>query len=169
MRTVPPIAAAARIVRVAPEGWIEARLLLQTERSKSNESSVSKSWHITRWVLQSLLALAFGASSAMKFNMTADDVAKQLTFVSPDQAVMLIRVVGVCEVAGMLGMILPSALRILPQLTVAAAIGMVVLMLCAAVISAQQGPMMAIAPLVFAGIAGTVAFGRTVKAVIAPK
>ncbi len=135
----------------------------------SNESSFSKSWHITLWVLQSLLALAFGASGAMKFNMTAEEVAKQLTFVSPDQAVMLIRVVGVCEVAAMLGMILPSALRILPQLTVAASIGIVVLMLCAAVISFQQGVAMAIPPLVFAGIATTVAFGRITKAVITPK
>ena len=135
----------------------------------SNESSFSKSWHITLWVLQSLLALAFGSAAAMKFNMTAEEVAKQLTFVSPDQAVMLIRVVGVCEVAAMLGMILPSALRILPQLTVAASIGIVVLMLCAAVISFQQGVAMAIPPLVVAGIATTVAFGRITKAVITPK
>ena len=135
----------------------------------SNESSFSKSWHITLWVLQSLLALAFGSAAAMKFNMTAEEVAKQLTFVSPDQAVMLIRVVGVCEVAAMLGMILPSALRILPQLTVAASIGIVVLMLCAAAISYQQGVVMAIPPLVFAGIATTVAFGRITKAVITPK
>lgn len=135
----------------------------------SNESSFSKSWHITLWVLQTLLALAFGSAAAMKFNMTAEEVAKQLTFVSPDQAVVLIRVVGVCEVAAMLGMILPSALRILPQLTVAASIGIVVLMLCAAVISFQQGVAMAIPPLVFAGIATTVAFGRITKAVITPK
>ena len=135
----------------------------------SNESSFSKSWHITLWVLQSLLALAFGSAAAMKFNMTAEEVAKQLTFVSPDQAVVLIRVVGVCEVAAMLGMILPSALRILPQLTVAASIGIVVLMLCAAAISYQQGVVMAIPPLVFAGIATTVAFGRITKAVITPK
>ncbi|NCW46385.1 MAG: hypothetical protein EBV77_13180 [Gemmatimonadaceae bacterium] len=52
----------------------------------SNESSFSKSWHITLWVLQGLLALAFGAAGAMKFTMPADVVAKQLTFVSPDQA-----------------------------------------------------------------------------------
>jgi hypothetical protein len=138
----------------------------------STETSFSKSWHITLWVLQTLLALAFGTAGAMKLNAGVAEfaeVAKQLNFVSPDQAVMLIRVVGVCEVAGMLGMILPSALRILPQLTVAAAIGIVVLMLCAAVISFQQGVVMAIPPLVFAGIATTVAFGRITKAVIEPR
>lgn len=138
----------------------------------STETSFSKSWHITLWVLQTLLALAFGTAGAMKLNAGVAEfaeVAKQLNFVSPDQAVMLIRVVGVCEVAGMLGMILPSALRILPQLTVAAAIGIVVLMLCAAVISFQQGVVMAIPPLVFAGIATIVAFGRITKAVIEPR
>ena len=135
----------------------------------SNQASQSKGWHITLWVLQGLLALAFGASGAMKFTMPKEMVASQLTFVTPDTAMLLIRIVGVCEVAGALGMILPSALRILPWLTTAAGVGMVVLMLCAAVISAQQAPVMAIAPLVFACIAGTVAYGRTVKAVIAPK
>lgn len=135
----------------------------------SNEASFSKSWHITLWVLQGLLALAFGAAGAMKFTMPADEVAKQLTFVSPDQAVMLIRFVGTCEVAGALGMILPSALRIMPRLTVAAAIGIVILMIAAAVVSLPQGVSAAIAPLVFAGIAATIAFGRSSKAVIAPK
>lgn len=135
----------------------------------SNEPSFSKSWHITLWVLQGLLALAFGAAGAMKFTMPADMVAKQLTFVSPDQAVMLIRFVGTCEVAGALGMILPSALRIMPRLTVAAAIGIVILMISAAVVSLPQGVPAAIAPLVFAGIAATIAFGRSSKAVIAPK
>jgi len=138
----------------------------------STETSFSKSWHITLWVLQTLLALAFGTAGAMKLSAGVAEfaeAAKQLNFVSPDQAVMLIRVVGVCEVAAMLGMILPSALRILPQLTVAASIGIVVLMLCAAVISFQQGFAMAIPPLVFAGIATTVAFGRITKAVITPK
>jgi hypothetical protein len=138
----------------------------------STETSFSKSWHIILWVPQTLLALAFGTAGTMKLNAGVSEFAesaKQLNFVSPDQAVMLIRFVGVCEVAGMLGMILPSALRILPQLTVAAAIGIVVLMLCAAAISYQQGVVMAIPPLVFAGIATTVAFGRITKAVITPK
>jgi len=135
----------------------------------SDEPTFSKSWHITLWVLQGLLAFAFGSAGAMKFTMPADEVAKQLTFVSADQAVMLIRIVGTSEVAGALGMILPSALRIMPRLTVAAAVGMVILMLAAAVISLPQGIAMAIPPVVFAGIAATVAFGRTTKAVIAPK
>lgn len=135
----------------------------------SNEPPFSKSWHITLWVLQGLLALAFAGAGASKFSMSADEVAKQLTFVSPDQALMLIRFVGTCEVAGALGLILPSALRILPRLTVAAAVGILVLMLAAAAISLQQGLVMAIAPLVFAALAATVAWGRSAKAVIAAR
>lgn len=135
----------------------------------SNEVAQSKAWHITLWVLQGLLALAFGMAGAMKFTLPPEEVAKQLSFVSGETAMLLIRIVGGSEVAGALGMILPSALRIQPRLTVFAAIGFVVLMLCAAVISAQQGIAMAVAPLIFCVIAGVVAWGRSTKAVIAAR
>lgn len=135
----------------------------------SNPASQSKAWHITLWVLQSLLALAFGMAGAMKFTLPPEEVAKQLNFVAPDTAMLLIRIVGVSEVAGALGMILPAALRIQPRLTVFAAVGFVIIMLCAAVISAQQGMVMAIAPLIFCGMAATVAWGRSMKAVIEAK
>src|SRR5258708_178030 len=73
-----------------------------------------------RWIAQGLVGAAFLMAGGMKLIMSADDLAKQGATVSMG----LVRFIGVAEVAGALGVILPSATRILPRLTALAAVGL---------------------------------------------
>jgi peptidoglycan/LPS O-acetylase OafA/YrhL len=72
-----------------------------------------------------------------------------------------IRVIGVCEVLGPVGLILPWALRILPGLTALAAAGLVLIMVGATVSTlAIGGGLLALPTLLFGLLAALVAYGR---------
>lgn len=80
------------------------------------------------WVVQVLLALAFGMAGFMKLSMPISELAaKGMGFVNhtPES---LVRFIGIAEVLGALGLILPSALRIKPILTPLVAVGIVLIM-----------------------------------------
>ena len=72
-----------------------------------------------------------------------------------------IRFIGICEVLGAVGLILPYALRIMPGLTALAAAGLVVIMIGATVSTlAIGGGLLALPTLLFGLLAGLVAYGR---------
>jgi hypothetical protein len=83
---------------------------------------------------------------------------------SPNQIVLpglFLRFIGVCEVLGGLGLILPGLLRIRPGLTPLAAAGLVIIMIGATVLSfAADGMAAAIIPFVTGILAAFVAYGR---------
>ena len=68
--------------------------------------------------------------------------------------------IGVCEVLGGLGLILPGLLHIKPGLTPLAAAGLVIIMIGAVVVSLPMGLAMALLPLVAGLLAAFVAYGR---------
>ena len=69
-----------------------------------------------------------------------------------------------------LGLILPSALRIKPKLTVAAAIGLLTVMVLAAGTHLMRGDLVGTPPSVILGaLAAFVAWGRAKAATIAPR
>jgi len=70
-----------------------------------------------------------------------------------------IHFIGVCEVLGGLGLVLPGLLRIRPGLTPLAAAGLVVIMIGATVVSIPMGAVAAL-PLVVGILAAFVAYGR---------
>ena len=80
------------------------------------------------WIVQGVLALVFLFAGGMKL-ITPIEV---LSVMSPFPG-EFIRFIGVCEVLGAVGLILPYALRILPGLTALAAAGLVVIMVGATV------------------------------------
>src|SRR5262245_1965461 len=86
------------------------------------------------WLVQRLLAVLFLFAGAMKL-MTPVEV---LSVMSPFPG-EFIRFIGVCEVLGAVGLILPYALRILPGLTSLAAAGLVVIMIGATVTTLAIG------------------------------
>lgn len=93
------------------------------------EQKKSKVLHMSLWVVQVLLALAFGMAGYMKLTMPIVELAANgMGFVNhtPEG---LVRFIGVAEILGALGLILPSALSIKPFLTPIAAIGIAVIML----------------------------------------
>lgn len=126
----------------------------------------SKTMHITLWVVQVLLAVVFLMTGAMKAFMPLNEVAKTMRWV-PDVPVGLVRFIGLAELAGALGLILPSVTKIQPKLTSLAAVGLGVVALLGAILHFTRGEG-ALTPLNFilAAMAAFVAWGRTRKAPI---
>lgn len=91
-----------------------------------------------------------------------DLLAAGMTFVS-DYSMATVRFIGICELAGAVGMILPTALRIRPILTPLAAAGFAVLMVLAIFqhVSRQESFVLNVALFLFAAF---VVWGRLVKA-----
>ena len=95
--------------------------------------------NVAVWGLQVLLALAFGAAGAMKLVTPVDQLAASgmaWTAARPPIAVTLI---GVAEVLGAVGLILPAATRIRPELTPVAAAALGVMQVLAAVFHVARG------------------------------
>jgi uncharacterized membrane protein YphA (DoxX/SURF4 family) len=129
----------------------------------------SKALHITLWIAQVLLAAMFLMAGAMKLSQPIDQLATSLPWVTQVPA-GLVRFIGLAEVLGGLGLVLPSLLRIQPRLTVLAAIGLVLVMVLAAGFHLSRGESPMVGPnLVIALLAAFVAWGRSKKAPIQPK
>jgi uncharacterized membrane protein YphA (DoxX/SURF4 family) len=125
--------------------------------------------NIGLWVVQLLLAAAFLASGLTKLTQPIDAMAAQMAWVTSVPAA-LVRFIGAAEVAGALGLILPSLTRIRPRLTVLAALGLIVVMVLASGthLSRGEGGMVPI-NLVLAALAAFVAWGRSKAAPVAPR
>jgi putative oxidoreductase len=112
------------------------------------------------WVLQVLLALAFVAAGFPKLIQPYAELAQQMAWVS-DVPEVLVRFIGVAEVLGGLGLILPAATRILPWLTTVAAAGLALDMLLATLFHLVRGEVGgAVVPLLLGLLATLVAYGR---------
>jgi len=108
------------------------------------------------WIAQTLLAVLFLAMGGMKLVMPADQLTAQTPF--PE---MFLRFIAVCEVLGALGLILPGLLRMWTHLTPLAALGLVIIMVGATVVTIfTMGTLMAALPLVAGILAAFVAYGR---------
>jgi uncharacterized membrane protein len=121
------------------------------------------------WGLQVLLALAFGAAGVMKMVMPVDQlVANGMAWTAalPPAAVTLL---GVAEVLGAVGLVVPAATRIRPELTAAAAAGLGVMQVLAAVFHLTRGEaMLAPVNLVLALLAFAVFAARRERRLLVP-
>lgn len=129
----------------------------------------SRALHIGLWLAQILLAAMFLVTGSMKALQPITELAPNLPWVL-DVPASLVRFIGVSELLGGLGLLLPSLLRIRPSFTPLAAIGLVVLMVLASLFHLFRGeaPVIGI-NLTLAAIAGFIAWGRSKKAPIQPK
>jgi hypothetical protein len=89
----------------------------------------SRALHIALWVAQMLLALVFGFAGFMKLATPIAELAKNGAWMQDWW--FLIRFIGTSEVAGALGLLLPSLSRIKPKLTTLAALGLLTIMVLA--------------------------------------
>ena len=85
--------------------------------------------NIALWVVQVLLALMYGMAGAMKTFQTVK--AKEQFPWARNRSDEFVRFVGISELLGALGLILPSITGILPWLTVLAAMGLTLIQLLA--------------------------------------
>lgn len=112
------------------------------------------------WVSQVFLAVAFAGAGIMKLGTPIATLEQSLPWVA-DVSPGLVRFIGLCEVAGALGVLLPPLLRIRPYLGVAAATGLVLLMGTAAMFHISRGELGSLPPPVILGaLAAFVAWGR---------
>lgn len=111
----------------------------------------------TLWIIQGLLALVFLFSGGFKLVLPAADLVKQ----APMFSATFLRFIGVCEVLGAIGLILPMLLRIRPILTPLAAACLVVIMIGAiAVTLMTEAAAVALFPLIVGALLSFVAYGR---------
>lgn len=82
----------------------------------------------TLWTIQIILAALFLFAGIAKLVMSAEQMKGPIEFPT-----LFIRFIGVCEVLGGLGLILPGLLRIRTGLTPLAAAGLVIIMIGATV------------------------------------
>jgi uncharacterized membrane protein YphA (DoxX/SURF4 family) len=139
------------------------------QRMTSSDSSSSKRLTIVLWTVQVLLALTFVGGGLWKLATPIPELGAKMPWmgqVSPS----LVRLTAVFDVLGGLGVLLPSATRIKPRVTVAAALGCSALMVAAILFHVSRGEA-ANTPFNFLllGLALFVAWGRSSKAAIAER
>jgi uncharacterized membrane protein YphA (DoxX/SURF4 family) len=123
---------------------------------------------ISLWIAQILLALVFGFAGAMKILTPIEELAKNAAWIK--DSAFLIRFIGTSELAGALGMLLPSLTRIKPKLTSLAAVGLVIIMILATGFHLIRGEAKVIPmTLLLGAMAAFVAWGRYRKAAIAAR
>jgi len=86
------------------------------------------------WIIQILLALVFLFAGGTKLVMSVAEMNAGGAMPLPGP---FLRFIGVAEIAGALGLILPGALHIRPGLTPLAAAGLTIIMIGATVITAM--------------------------------
>ena len=125
--------------------------------------------NIGLWVAQIILVVAFGMAGISKSTSPIPELAAQLGWPGalPE---FLVRIIGISEFTAAVGLLLPSLLRIKPQLTVWAALGLVTVMTLALTFHITRGEMFAIPiNLGFGLLALFVAWGRSKRVVIEAK
>jgi uncharacterized membrane protein YphA (DoxX/SURF4 family) len=111
---------------------------------------------VTLWTLQVLLALIFLFTGSMKLILPIETLTAQVPLPG-----LFLRFIGVAEVAGALGLILPGLTGIQRRLTPLAACGLVIIMIGAVVVTLViGGGVTALLPLVVGLLAVAVAYGR---------
>ncbi len=86
--------------------------------------------NIMLWIVQGLLAVLYMLAGVPKATWSLAALSKRVSWIGVIPA-GLVRFIGVAEILGAIGLILPMLTGIVPGLTVAAAIGLIVLQVCA--------------------------------------
>jgi DoxX-like family len=109
------------------------------------------------WIVQALLAIVFLGAGGMKLVVPLDVLYANMQLPLPG---IFIRFIGLCELLGALGLILPGATRIRPELTSLAARGLVLIMVGAVMFTPPEQLATAALPVVLGLLAAFVAYGR---------
>jgi hypothetical protein len=126
-------------------------------RQTNNRSGSSfRRTRVLLWVCQGLLAALFLFAGGMKLAIPAEKLA------SPQFSGEFLHFIGLVEVLGAFGLILPGLFRIGPRLTPLAAAGLVIIMVGATYLAATTGPIVGAAvPFITGVLAAFIAYGRS--------
>jgi uncharacterized membrane protein YphA (DoxX/SURF4 family) len=124
---------------------------------------------VALWIAQILVAAVFIMAGLTKFMTPIPELAKMMPWTG-ELPLAFVRSIGLIDVAGGIGILLPALTRIKPNLTVLAALCCVVLQIFAIVFHASRGEFKVL-PLNFVllPLAAFVWWGRSKKAPILPR
>jgi uncharacterized membrane protein YphA (DoxX/SURF4 family) len=94
--------------------------------------------NIVLWVVQILLALVFAMAGIMKVSQPFEKLAQNMKWVK-NVGLRGVRLIGILEILGAIGLILPAVTGILPWLTPVAAIGLALTMIGAMITHGRRG------------------------------
>lgn len=120
----------------------------------------SKVFNITLWIIQGLLSVSLVWGASMKLFQPIEKLALTWPWVAQISE-SLVKLTGIIDLLGSIGIIAPTLFKIKPRLTVIAAWAIVLLIICASAFHILRGEASLIgANIVFAIMAGFVAWGR---------
>jgi hypothetical protein len=112
--------------------------------------------NVVLWIVQGLLAAVFLMAGVVKLIVPIESMVMPVLLPG-----LFVRFIGLCEVLGAIGLILPGLLHIRPGLTPLAAAGLVIIMIGATSITAMGGSVApALVPFAIGLLAAFVAYGR---------
>ena len=115
---------------------------------------------IALWIVQVLVALAFLFIGATKAFLPMEEVFVQMPPLA-DVPPALVRFIGIAELAGAVGVILPALTRILPFLTPLAAAGLALITTLASIYHLTRGEFPLLVGTIFlGGLAAFIVWGR---------
>ena len=94
--------------------------------------------NIALWIVQILLAFAFLMAGTLKATQPIERLAQRMTWVKAVPS-WTVRLIGILEILGAIGLILPIVTGILPWLTPLAAAGLVLTMIGAIILHGRRG------------------------------
>ena len=122
--------------------------------SSPSTHTPSQKTTVLLWIIQGLLALVFMFAGVMKFVTPIEEMTKQVPLPG-----LFLRFIGLAEVLGAIGLILPGLFRIQTGLTPLAAAGLAIITVGATVVTLMTGGgAMALIPLVVALLSAFVAY-----------
>lgn len=129
-----------------------------------------KGWNITIWGGQIALAGLYLMAAYMKGLMPVADLAAMGMTWAPNAPITLVRGIALMEFLGAVGVILPAATRIMPQLTVWAAAGLLAIQALAIPFHLIRGEANLLGfNLIYVALAVFVLWGRARKSPITPR
>jgi len=90
--------------------------------------------NVALWIIQGLLAALFLFSGVTKLILPIEEMTRQIALPG-----LFLRFIGVCEILGALGLILPGIFRVRTGLTPLAAVALVIIMIGATVVNLMAG------------------------------
>jgi uncharacterized membrane protein YphA (DoxX/SURF4 family) len=117
--------------------------------------------NLALWIVAIVLAVAFAGSGLMKQFVPKDKLVTSGQGWAQDFSPTSIRLIGLAEVLGAIGLVLPAAVHIAPILVPLAAVGLALVMVGATVVHARRNEPMNIAVnVLLIALAVFVALGR---------
>lgn len=129
----------------------------------------STALNVSLWIAQFLLFAMFAMAGVMKSTQPIASISQTITWAA-DLPVAMVRFIGISELAGAIGVLLPSLTRVKPALTPLAAAGLAIVMVSAVGFHIVRGEMTMLGmPTLLGALAAFVAWGRARRVPIEPR